>query len=291
MKQEQTRPKADGQTGARTDRSGRLPAPPPARYACSRKSCRHGRTHRPEDILWHEGEEGAANEAGNIKRPATDAGWYCVRCAADLQIAPKAPKLDEVLRAEGHDVPDAESRSNPACADCAFYGLNAKASTNAASRELLEDTHGIDDADCCHPASLIMRGNGVYDRARGMRYGWCGPRGRLFTPWPRRQRQQAVQARVLAVRPIMPIGWMQRVQIALEGDGGREIECLVGATTVREAGLAPGSRCTAALSHRPDGDPVLDDWRAAEAGPDTGTSPAVKPRSAGIDPGPSPPDK
>ena len=167
MKQEQTRPKTDGQTGARTDRSGRLPAPPPARYACSRKSCRHGRTHRPEDILWHEGKEGAANEAGNIKRPATDAGWYCVRCAADLQIAPKAPKLDEVLRAEGRDVPDAESRSDPACADCAFYGLNAKASTNAASRELLEDTHGIDDADYCHPASLIMRGNGVVRQGGG----------------------------------------------------------------------------------------------------------------------------
>ena len=258
----------DRENGPRTDSAGKLPAPPPALYPCSREDCRQSRTWPPDDILWFDGQEETLDKAGNIDRRKVAAGWYCVECASDLEIEPAGPRLDEVLRAEGREDLEGEKRADPACAECAFYGGNAKASTDAASGELLESTHGIGEADCCHPTSLIVHGNGVYDSAAGMRRGWCGRRGMLFTPWPRRQKQQKVRARVLTIGQVTPIGAMQRVRIALDGDGRSEIECLVGATTVQKVGLAPGVACTAALSHRPDGKPELGEWERADTASD-----------------------
>ena len=277
--------KNDLENGPRTDRHGRLPAPPPARFQCSREDCPHGRLQRPEDMLWCDEQDAAVDDNSNVKRPGTTSGWYCVRCASDLEFEPTAPRLDEVLLAEGLTALEGGKRTDPACTECAFYGRNVKTSTDAASRELLEETHGIADADCCHPTSLIVRGSGVYDSAAGMRRGWCGTRGILFTEWPRRQRKQTIRGRVLSVGRITPIGAMQMVRIALDGAGRREIERPVGTTTVRKAGLAPGRTCTATLSHRPDGQPELGEWttgpplrragpaRAGEAPPGSGRRP------------------
>ena len=232
-------------------------------------------------MLWCDEQDAAVDNAGSVKRPRTAPGWYCLECASEMKIERTGPRLDEVLLAEGREAPEPVKRTDPACAECAFYGSNVKASTDAASRELLEKTHGIADADCCHPTSLIVRGNGVYDSAAGMRRGWCGTRGKLFTEWPRRQQKQTVRARVLSVGSVTPMGAMQRVRVKLDGDGRREIEQPVGATTVRKAGLAPGRTCTATLSHRPDGEPELGEWRAADpAVPEDQTTPASDNRTA-----------
>ena len=256
--------KDDPENGPRTDRSGRLPAPPAPRFQCSQEDCRHGRLQQPENMFWCEEQDTAVDDARNVKHPRTAAGWYCLECASELEIDKTGPRLDEVLLAEGLAALEGGKRTDPACTECAFYGCNIKASTDAASRELLEDTHGIADGDCCHPTSLIVRGSGVYDSAAGMRRGWCGTRGMLFTEWPRRQRKETVRGRVLSVGRITPIGAMQIVRVKLDGHGRREIEYPVGATTVRKAGLAPGRTCTATLSHKPDGQPELGEWRTAE---------------------------
>ena len=135
----------------KTDREGRLQAPPEALYPCSRKCCREDRTWPAEDIVWYDRQEEQLDEDGNVGRTEVDAGWYCGECAADLQIETTGPRLDEVLRAEGRGALRENERTDPACRQCAFYGRNARASTDAASRRLLEETHGISDADCCHP--------------------------------------------------------------------------------------------------------------------------------------------
>ena len=190
----------DREKGPRTDSAGRLPAPPPALYPCSREDCRQDRTWPPNDIVWFDGQDETLDKAGDIDRSKVAAGWYCVECVAELEIEPAGPRLDEALRAEGREDLPGEKRADPACTECAFYG---------------------GDADCCHPTSLIVHGNGVYDSASGMRRSWCGHGGMLFTPWPRRQKRQRVRARVLAVGRVTQIGAMQRVQIALDGERGR----------------------------------------------------------------------
>ena len=233
----------DREKGPRTDSAGRLPAPPPALYPCSREDCRQDRTWPPNDIVWFDGQDETLDKAGDIDRSKVAAGWYCVECVAELEIEPAGPRLDEALRAEGREDLPGEKRADPACTECAFYG---------------------GDADCCHPTSLIVHGNGVYDSASGMRRSWCGHGGMLFTPWPRRQKRQRVRARVLAVGRVTQIGAMQRVQIALDGERGVEIERPVGATTVQKLELAPRVACTTTLSHRPDGAPELEEWERAD---------------------------
>ena len=257
-----------------TDGAGRLPEPPPGAYPCNGSGCGRNQTWPPEKIRWSDGQTEPAGETAETDRPRVAPGWYCGKCISRLKIAPTGPRLDDVLRANGrHDILQRDHRGNPACTECAFYAINAKASTDDASRRLLESTHGINDTDCCHPTSLIVRGNGEYDSAQGMRRGWCGHGAMLFTAWPTRQKQRTVRGRVLEVKPVNEIGKMQKVRIALDTKSDAELEHPLGTTTVKRIGLTPGTSFSAKLSHTPNGSPHLDEWETGDRKPSPSQEP------------------
>ena len=242
---------------------GRLPTPPTALYPCCQEGCREERTWPPDDLSWFDGQPEKRDANGDIERFAVKAGWYCGECASEIGIEPDGPRLDEVLASNGQTTPKVDGDDRPACADCAFYAANAKASTDGQSRELLEQVpHEVADDDCCHPTSLIQQGTGQFDNAAGMRRTWCGYDGMLFTPWPQRQRRRRMRARVLTIDEPSDVGAMRKVRVRLESDRRIEIETAIGKTTAEKLALSTGMICSFTVAHQPDGRPDLDDWQA-----------------------------
>ena len=247
------------EAAVKTTRDGRLPAPPAALYPCSREGCREDRTWPPDDLTWFDGRPETLDDNGDVEHFAAEAGWYCGECASELGIDAEGPALDAVLKSRGAPAGETDGSRAPACTDCAFHGANAKASTDGASRRLLEQTHGIRDGDCCHPTALIAHGTGEFDSAEGMRRTWCGHDGMLFTPWPRRQRRLRVEGRIERLGPKGPIGGMHAARVAIEPDGA-VIDTTIGSSTIDKLGLKAGSAVGFTIAHRPNGGADTGEW-------------------------------
>ena len=46
---------------------------------------------------------------------------------------------------------------DPPCNDCRHYGRSVRDVVDTASWEILNDTHGIRETDCCHPSRSLRR--------------------------------------------------------------------------------------------------------------------------------------
>ena len=278
--------KATEQADPRPAAGGRLPTPPTALYPCCQEGCREERTWPPDHLSWFDGLPEKRDANGDIEHFAVKAGWYCGECASEIGIEPDGPRLDEVLASNGQTTPKVDGDDRPACADCAFYAANAKASADGQSRELLEQVpHEVADDDCCHPTSLIQQGTGQFhtrsptttaatrrrssSREQGsstaprecaapgaVTAGCCSLRGPNASAGGGCARESSPSTNRATSAPC------ERCASASNPTGGSKSRPPSARRTAEKLALSTGTICSFTMAHEPDRRPDLDDWQA-----------------------------